>query len=527
MEFARKMIALLLLVLALSSHNEAANILYAIPFTSKSHNIMLRPIGLELARRGHNVTMITGYEEFDTPPNFHQVVADNTTIWEATGTGRPNVFTTVDNTPEEFHHQLLWKGNLAQTEISLKSPEVQKFLQKDNQYDLVISELFFQEATYMLAHKYNAPLILVTTYGNCMKHNMLVRNPLQLASVLPEFIKVEEPSSFWGRLRSLYFTCYDYVWWRYWYLNKQAELAKKYIPNLKEPMPSLIEMQRNASLVLVNSHFTFDGPMALLPNIIEVGGLHFKESTKPLPKDLQKAMDSAKHGVVYMNFGSNVRSSELSKEKKDAFLKVFGQLKQTVLWKWEEDDLPNKPDNVIIKKWMPQKDILSHPNVKVFIAHGGLIGMQEAIYHGVPVLGVPIYGDQYNNLLTAKQQGFGNILDYHDINEQNIAALLHDMLKDRSYKDKAEEISRRFLDRPVSALDTAMFWIEYVIRHKGAEFIKNPAARLSWIEYNMLDVYAFVLAIAAAAVLAIVKVAMGLQKVFTLSKIDSRKKKHH
>lgn len=69
-------------------------------------------------------------------------------------------------------------------------------------------------------------------------------------------------------------------------------------------------------------------------------------------------MDSAKHGVVYMNFGSNVRSSELSKEKKDAFLKVFGQLKQTVLWKWEEDDLPNKPDNVIIKKWMPQKDIL-------------------------------------------------------------------------------------------------------------------------------------------------------------------------
>lgn len=194
------------------------------------------------------------------------------------------MFTTVDNSPEEFHHQLLWKGNLAQTEISLKSPEVQKFLQKDNQYDLVISELFFQEATYMLAHKYNAPLILVTTYGNCMKHNMLVRNPLQLASVLPEFIRVEEPSSFWGRLRSLYFTCYDYVWWRYWYLNKQAELAKKYIPNLKEPMPSLIEMQRNASLVLVNSHFTFDGPMALLPNIIEVGGLHFKESTKPLPK---------------------------------------------------------------------------------------------------------------------------------------------------------------------------------------------------------------------------------------------------
>lgn len=59
-----------------------------------------------------------------------------------------------------------------------------------------------------------------------------------------------------------------------------------------------------------------------------------------------------------MNFGSNVRSTELPVEKKNAVLNVFRKLNQTVLWKWEDDKLENKPANLIVKKWLPQKEIL-------------------------------------------------------------------------------------------------------------------------------------------------------------------------
>lgn len=130
----------------------------------------------------------------------------------------------------------------------------------------------------------------------------------------------------------------------------------------------------------------------------------------------------------------------------------------------------------------------------MFIAHGGLIGTQEAIFHGVPIIGVPIYADQYNNLLQAENLGFGRILQYHDINEQSLQNHLDEVLRNDLYKIKALEVSRRFKDRPMSALDTAMFWIEYVIRHKGAEHMKNPAINLSWVAYTMVDVYAFILA---------------------------------
>lgn len=53
----------------------------------------------------------------------------------------------------------------------------------------------------------------------------------------------------------------------------------------------------------------------------------------------------------------------------------------------------------------------------------------------------------------------------------------------------------------MNALDTAMFWIEYVIRNKGAEYMKNPARNMSWIAYNMLDVYIFVLLILIGVIL--------------------------
>lgn len=64
---------------------ECANILYVVPFTSRSHYIVLKPIGLELARRGHNVTVITGYKSEENFPNYHQIEVDKKEIWEVAG----------------------------------------------------------------------------------------------------------------------------------------------------------------------------------------------------------------------------------------------------------------------------------------------------------------------------------------------------------------------------------------------------------------------------------------------------------
>ncbi|XP_050682127.1 UDP-glycosyltransferase UGT5-like [Leptidea sinapis] len=469
---------------------ECANILYVIPFTSKSHYILLSPIGLELARRGHNVTVITANREHNPPSNYHQIMVDDVKIWEVIGEERPNIFTMVNLPAEIFHQKILWGGGAAFTEVALNSSDVQHLLKSDSKFDLVICEQFFQEAFYVLAQKYNAPLALVTTFGNCMRHNILTRNPLQLATVVSEFLDVEDPTSFWSRLRNVYFAVYEFVWWKYWYLEKQETLVKKYIPDVKDF--SLYDIQKNFSVMLINSHFSYDVPAAYLPNIIEIGGIHLTQSYGSPPKDLQKLLDGSEAGIIYVNFGSNVRSAEMPLEKRDAFLNVFRTLKQMVLWKWENESIVNKPDNLITQPWFPQREILAHKNVKLFISHGGLIGTQEAIYNGIPIIGVPIYADQLNNLLLVEQHGFGKVLRYNDINEHNLKTVVNEVLNNDCYKKNAEIVSARFKDRPMTPLETAIFWLEYTIRHRGSDFIKNPAINLSWFAFTMIDVYFYI-----------------------------------
>ena len=54
-------------------------------------------------------------------------------------------------------------------------------------------------------------------------------------------------------------------------------------------------------------------------------------------------------------------------------------------------------DNVKVSSWLPQNDILGHPKTRLFIGHAGMNGMLEAAYHGVPMICVPFFGDQFDN----------------------------------------------------------------------------------------------------------------------------------
>lgn len=69
-------------------------------------------------------------------------------------------------------------------------------------------------------------------------------------------------------------------------------------------------------------------------------------------------MDNSKEGVVFFSFGSVVQSSKMPKETVSLLLSELSKIEQTVFWKWESDDVPQLPKNVIIRKWFPQNDIL-------------------------------------------------------------------------------------------------------------------------------------------------------------------------
>ena len=137
-------------------------------------------------------------------------------------------------------------------------------------------------------------------------------------------------------------------------------------------------------------------------------------------------LDGATDGAILFSLGSNAKSTFLSKEKVSILLKVFSSLKQRVVMKWEADTLEGQPKNVFISKWLPQDDVLAHPNIKLFISHCGLGGVVEAKYHAVPIVGLPLFGDQPGNAAKIQDEGWAVILDIVTIKE----TILKDAIKE-------------------------------------------------------------------------------------------------
>ena len=106
---------------------------------------------------------------------------------------------------------------------------------------------------------------------------------------------------------------------------------------------------------------------------------------EPLTVDLKSLMDSAIQGAVIVSFGSIVK--EISGN-------VLNKLEETFKEKEElkfilcSDNGTKIVGNVMYLPWIPQNDLLGHINTKIFITHFGDKGQFEALYHGVPMIGV-------------------------------------------------------------------------------------------------------------------------------------------
>lgn len=82
-------------------------------------------------------------------------------------------------------------------------------------------------------------------------------------------------------------------------------------------------------------------------------------------QDIQKYIDEAEHGVIYFCLGSLLRGETIPVDKKQMFLNVFKKIPQRILWKWE-GEFPEKPPNVMISKWMPQRNILGRYTMQLY-----------------------------------------------------------------------------------------------------------------------------------------------------------------
>ncbi|XP_054967442.2 UDP-glucuronosyltransferase 2B7 isoform X3 [Pan paniscus] len=266
---------------------------------------------------------------------------------------------------------------------------------------------------------------------------------------------------------------------------------------------TLSEAMGKADVWLIRNSWNFQFPYPLLPNVDFVGGLHCKPA-KPLPKEMEDFVQSSgENGVVVFSLGSMV--SNMTEERANVIASALAQIPQKVLWRFDG----NKPDtlglNTRLYKWIPQNDLLGHPKTRAFITHGGANGIYEAIYHGIPMVGIPLFADQPDNIAHMKARGAAVRVDFNTMSSTDLLNALKTVINDPSYKENVMKLSRIQHDQPVKPLDRAVFWIEFVMRHKGAKHLRVAAHDLTWFQYHSLDVIGFLLACVAIVIFIVTK----------------------
>ena len=77
--------------------------------------------------------------------------------------------------------------------------------------------------------------------------------------------------------------------------------------------------------------------------------------------------------------------------------------------------------------------ITEHKNIKAFITHGGLLGTQESIAHGVPMVGIPLFGDQYRNIKSYVRRNLAVMLLLSEITEKSLTEAVKTILSNPIY----------------------------------------------------------------------------------------------
>ncbi|RVE45575.1 hypothetical protein evm_009772 [Chilo suppressalis] len=482
---------------------DSARILGVFPMTSISHQYVFRALTLELAKRGHELVVIT------PDPAFPKTKA-------------PYKYTEIDvsftyEKLKEFQNDMTFykRGVIIEAETVLRfdvykcmlelymdalhSESVEKLIQdKSQRFDLILLERLLNYHL-IFTEIFKAPAILVSSFHGVPESyeimGAVARHPIFYPTIMRENFgnlslieKIQETKFEYEFMKTLQKVEK--------YENEQ--LKAKFGPNT----PTVFELKNNIDFLFINSNPIFCNNRPVPPNVAFVGPLHL-QPLKELPQDLKSYLDFSKTGVIYVSLGTNVKPSNMDKELLNAFLSAFEALPYDILFKFDEDNTKKIPKNVKIQKWFPQRDLLAHPNVKLFVTQGGVQSTDEAIDAGVPLVTIPMLGEQYYNAHKHVELGIGIRLDALTLDAKTLLKGIEEVLNNRSYRENIRKLKEIMDDQLQTPMERAVWWTEYVIRHKGARHLRSLAANISWAEYLMADVLFTLAAIAFSTLLAI------------------------
>lgn len=253
----------------------SVDILAVFPHTGKSHFDVFKPLILSLAERGHSLTVLSFFPQEPPVPNLTDIslvgvaplMVEQITFDNLTGLGP------LDN--------FLWVSEFGFETCKdvIQSKQVHDLEQSGRKFDLLILEIFNTDCFFSFSQLFSCPYIAFSSCNTFPHHNLRVGNPDSLAFSSNVFYPMSRHMNLVDRVMNTVTTLGMQVAWKNWFARKEQQLVDKVF----DKRVVLDDVVNEVSLILVNSHYSIQGPRPMVPGIVEVGGLYISKE-KPFDK---------------------------------------------------------------------------------------------------------------------------------------------------------------------------------------------------------------------------------------------------
>ena len=256
--------------------SNAYNILVIFPFNGKSHFAVVETYLEELAAKGHQLVVVSHFPRKKPIPNYKDV--DIRGVLSTRKTVNFMEFKDMQNGRSQVLSAIslgIWGAQVC--EKTMKHPEVQKLIESDEKFDLLVIEAFNTDCFLAFGYKFQIPII---AFSACIFLPWIpgrVGNPDNPSYIPTHFAQTSDKMDFYGRFRNFLSYVFHHVTAPILLDFPALGIAAKHFG---DTLPTLSQLARNTSLFFVNTHFSINGPRPLVPGVVEIGGIHINRPKK-------------------------------------------------------------------------------------------------------------------------------------------------------------------------------------------------------------------------------------------------------
>ncbi|KAI1730268.1 UDP-glucoronosyl and UDP-glucosyl transferase domain-containing protein [Ditylenchus destructor] len=276
-------------------------------------------------------------------------------------------------------------------------------------------------------------------------------------------------------------------------------LMPQYMPTnvlrLTSDIPYSIQEQHRQSSAMFTDRPTYFGEFGpVAPDVRYFGNycLKLKQLNDPIKSFVE---DPNSKGTIYMALGSLTTWTACPQNVFNAFVDAFNELTDyRIIFVYTGNMKPKVGTHLMILKWAPQSEILSHPKTKVFFTHVGLKSVKEAICTDTPMVLFPLFAEQSRNSKILLKMKLGTAINKYHVTKIAVKNALLQVLDDPGYEKRVKSYHMKYLDSPIALVEEAKIMTEKIIKNPQRKiFFERQSKVIGWTAYLHLDLLSVVI----------------------------------